>query len=144
MVRQRARIANSRGDFLHHLRTRWLRESRAIEVEEQAVGNGQASQAGSIHVFRSMLEPILIGLSAVLWGGLWGYATLLIVLVNFKEQGSVYAYPMQVVLDRFVESLGLDWLKALHAMQLKPLRQISYALFGAVTLGVVWMLWVLG
>ena len=91
-----------------------------------------------------MLEPILIGLSAVLWGGLWGYATLLIVLVNFKEQGSVYAYPMQAVLDRFVESLGLDWLKALHAMQLKPLRQISYALFGAVTLGVVWMLWVLG
>jgi len=121
-----------------------VRESRAIEVEERAVGNGQASQAGSIDVSRSMLEPILIGLSAVLWGGLWGYATLLIVLVNFKENDSAYAYPMQAVLDRFVESLGLDWLKALHAMQLKPLRQISYALFGAVTLGVVWMLWVMG
>jgi hypothetical protein len=93
---------------------------------------------------KSMFEPILIGLSAVLWGLLWGYATLLVVLVNFKEQGSVYAYPMQAVLDRFVESLGLDWLKALHAMQLRPLRRISYALFGAVTLGVAFMLWVLG
>ncbi|ABC99913.1 hypothetical protein CYA_1759 [Synechococcus sp. JA-3-3Ab] len=92
----------------------------------------------------SMLEPILIGLSAVLWGLLWGYATLLVLLVNFKEQGSVYAYPMQAVLDRFVESLGLGWLKDLHAMQLQPLRRISYALFAAVTLGVVLMLWVLG
>jgi hypothetical protein len=93
---------------------------------------------------KSMFEPILIGLSAVLWGLLWGYATLLVVLVNFKEQGSVYAYPMQAVLDRFVESLGLGWLKDLHALQLRPLRQISYALFGAVTLGVAFMLWVLG
>ncbi|MEN9225057.1 MAG: hypothetical protein Q6L60_09220 [Thermostichus sp. HHBFW_bins_43] len=91
-----------------------------------------------------MLEPILIGLSAVLWGSLWGYATLLILLVNFKESESVYAYPMQTVLDRFVDSLGLGWLKTLHAMQLKPLRRVSYALFGAVTLGVALMLWVLG
>lgn len=51
---------------------------------------------------------------------------------------------MQAVLDRFVESLGLGWLKDLHAMQLQPLRRISYALFAAVTLGVVLMLWVLG
>ncbi|MEN9203540.1 MAG: hypothetical protein Q6J46_12170 [Thermostichus sp. DG02_2_bins_29] len=91
-----------------------------------------------------MLEPILIGLGAVLWGSLWGYTTLLILLVNFKESGSVYAYPMQMVLDRFVESLGLGWLKTLHAMQLKPLRQVSYALFAVVTLGVAFMLWVLG
>jgi hypothetical protein len=92
----------------------------------------------------AMLEPILIGLSAALWGLLWGYATLLVALVNFKEQGSVYAYPMQAVLDRFVESLGLSWLKELHAMQLQPLRRISYTLFAAVTLGVVFVLWVLG
>ncbi len=83
-----------------------------------------------------MLYQLLLGMTSVLWGGLWGYSTLLVILVFMKETESFYAFPMRAALDRFVETLGFGWLKPLHDLGLTHLRLVSYALFGSITLGV--------
>jgi hypothetical protein len=83
-----------------------------------------------------MLYQLLLSLAALLWGGLWGYSTLLIALVWMKETESLYSYPMQAAMDRFVDILGCGWLKPLHDLPQWQLRWISYGLFGFVSLGV--------
>ncbi len=90
-----------------------------------------------------MVYQILIGLTIILWSGLWSYSTLLVVLVFMKDSESLYAYPMQVALDRFVDNLGFSWLKPLHKLEQTRLRQISYGMFGAVTLGLSLLVMVL-
>ncbi len=87
-----------------------------------------------------MLSEILLGFTALLWGGLWGYSTLLLVLVFMRETESLYAYPMRSALDRFVDTLGFPWLKSLHQLQLERLRWISYVMFGLVSVGISVML----
>ncbi len=82
-----------------------------------------------------MVNQLVLGISAILWGGLWGYSTLLVALVFMEETESLYAYPMRAALDRFVDTLGFSWLKPLHGMQLSRLRFISYGMFGLITLG---------
>jgi len=83
-----------------------------------------------------MLEQALLMIAVVIWGLLWGYSTLLVMLVLMQETDSLYAYPMRAALDRFVESVGCGWLRTLHNLQLTQLRWISYLMFGLVTLGV--------
>jgi hypothetical protein len=83
-----------------------------------------------------MLFDLLAAVSIIFWSGLWAYSTLLVLLVIMKETESMYAYPMRMALDRFVDALGFSWLKPLHDLQLQRLRLISYSLFGVVTLGV--------
>jgi hypothetical protein len=90
-----------------------------------------------------MLVTLWILVTALLWGGLWGYATLLIALIWMREQDSEYAYPMRIALDRLVESVGCNWLKPLHSLSLERQRLIGYGLFGVVTVGVVYTLVVL-
>ncbi|MDX2271805.1 MAG: hypothetical protein NW237_07625 [Cyanobacteriota bacterium] len=90
-----------------------------------------------------MIEESLLAIAAILWGSLWGYSTLLIVLVLLQENKSLYAYPMRMALDRFVELLGFNWLKSLHQLQLTTLRLVSYGMFVIVSLGVSFLLLVL-
>ena len=87
-----------------------------------------------------MLISLLILLTVLLWGGLWGYSTLLVTLVWMREQDSDYVYPMRIALDRFVESLGLGWLKPLHSLGLEQQRLIGYGMFQLVTIGVAYTL----
>lgn len=91
-----------------------------------------------------MLEQALLLAAIVIWGLLWGYSTLLVMLVFMKETDSLYAYPMRVALDRFVESFGCGWLRTLHNLQLSQLRTISYSMFGVVTAGVALTLFLTG
>lgn len=83
-----------------------------------------------------MLEQTFLLVAIVIWGLLWGYSTLLVLLVFMKETDSLYAYPMRTALDRFVESVGCGWLRTLHSLQLAQLRLISYLMFGLVSVGV--------
>lgn len=84
---------------------------------------------------------LLVALGSVLWGGLWGYTTLLVFQVYLEDTGSDYQYPMQLALDRFVDLLGMGWLKPLHRMEIQRRRWFSYGLFALITVGVGVLLW---
>lgn len=84
-----------------------------------------------------MAFPVLTTLGILIWAGLWAYATLLVIYVILEESDSLYTYPMQLSLDRFVENLGLAWLKQLHRLPLADRRRLSISLLGVVTLGTV-------
>ncbi len=84
---------------------------------------------------------LLVALGSILWGGLWGYSTLLVFDVYLELTGSDYHYPMQLALDRLVELVGLGWLKPLHRLELQQRRWFCLALFGLITLGVGVLLW---
>jgi len=84
-----------------------------------------------------MAFPVLTTLGILVWAGLWAYATLLVMYVILEECDSVYTYPMRLSLDRFVENLGLRWLKQLHRLPLAERRRMSISLLVVVTLATV-------
>ncbi|MEN9252778.1 MAG: hypothetical protein Q6L49_10095 [Thermostichales cyanobacterium HHBFW_bins_127] len=81
-----------------------------------------------------MAFPVLTTLGIILWAGLWAYATLLVIDVILEETDSLYRYPMRLSLDRFVEQVGLPWLKQLHRLPLPERRPFSIGLLLVVTL----------
>jgi hypothetical protein len=88
-----------------------------------------------------VLPQLILSLALVASGGLWAYSTLLVFFIYLEETDSFYFYPMRMALDRFVEAMGLGWLKPLHGLQLSQRRSLSYCLFGLVSLGVAFLLW---
>ncbi len=84
-----------------------------------------------------MAFPVLTTLGIIVWAGLWAYATLLVVYVILEESDSVYTYPMRLSLDRFVENVGLAWLKQLHRLPLVERRRLSIGLLVVVTVATV-------
>lgn len=84
-----------------------------------------------------MAFPVLTTLGIIVWAGLWAYATLLVIYVILEESDSVYTYPMRLSLDRFVENVGLAWLKELHRLPLVDRRRLSIGLLVVVTVATV-------
>jgi len=84
-----------------------------------------------------MAFPVLTTLGIIVWAGLWAYATLLVIYVILEESDSVYTYPMRLSLDRFVENVGLAWLKELHRLPLVERRRLSIGLLVVVTVATV-------
>jgi hypothetical protein len=84
-----------------------------------------------------MAFPVLTTLGIIVWAGLWAYATLLVIYVILEESDSVYTYPMRLSLDRFVENVGLAWLKQLHRLPLVERRRLSIGLLVVVTVATV-------
>ena len=84
-----------------------------------------------------MAFPVLTTLGIIVWAGLWAYATLLVIYVILEESDSVYTYPMRLSLDRFVENVGLAWLKQLHRLPLVERRRLSIGLLVVVIVATV-------
>lgn len=92
----------------------------------------------------SFLSDIALGVASIFWAVMWAYATLLILYVFLEDTDSMYFQPMRISLDRFVDTLGMGWLKPLHDMDVARRRIVSYSLFVLVTIGVGLVLWSAG
>ncbi|MEM6445580.1 MAG: hypothetical protein AAFY57_08745 [Cyanobacteria bacterium J06642_2] len=89
----------------------------------------------------SLLSEIALVTASIFWAVMWAYATLLILYAFLEDTDSIYFQPMRMSLDRFVDTLGMGWLKPLHEMNVAQRRAISYGLFVLVTIGVGLLLW---